>query len=103
MKATRQEVYGALDGERAYQDSKWTPDVTASAGRHENILEWLVYMKDYVEEAIHVMARREEPFATEFALNTTRKVAALGVAAMENCGVRYRFQEGSRPVGYTEK
>jgi hypothetical protein len=102
MKATRQQVYAVVDGERDYQDTKWTPETTASGGRHENILEWLTYMKNYCEEAINVMCRREEPFATEFALHTTRKVTALGVAAMENCGVMPRSIEGARPVGYTE-
>jgi hypothetical protein len=97
--ARREEVYEAIDGERAYQDSKWNPSTTSTGGRHENILEWLVYMKNYVEEAIHVMSREQEPEASEFALHTTRKVAGLAVSAMEQCGVRSRAQEGPRPIG----
>lgn len=98
MKATRAEAHAALDGERDYQDQKWGRAST-TGGRHENILEWLVYMKDYVEEAMRVMSREAEPEATEFALHTTRKVGGLALAAMENCGVRTRAQEGPRPVG----
>jgi len=98
-RADRSEVYNAIDSERDYQDSKWTPEATTTAGQHENPLEWLTYMKNYCEEAINVMCRQAEPGASEFALHTIRKVAALGVAAMEQCGVRTRQTEGPRPIG----
>ncbi len=102
-KATRAEVYAALDGERDYQDSKWTPETTTSGGQHEDPLAWLSYMKNYCEEGINVLCRRAEPEASEFALHTIRKVAALGVAAMEQCGVRTRAVEGPRAVGVTQQ
>lgn len=101
MKATRAEAHAVIDGELDYQDRKW--GATESGGRHENILEWLVYMKDYCEEAIHVMSRQAEPKATTFALYTARKVGALAVSAMMNCGALSREEEGARPIGFTEK
>lgn len=85
----RTEVYQAIDGERAYQ-MKWeNPEITDSGGRHSN-LEFLVYIRDYVEEALHFGSREPDPKFTTFSQNNLRKIAALAVAAMEQNGVLHR-------------
>lgn len=85
----RQDVYEVIDGERAYQATRWNPTTTTTGGKH-SVAEWLLYMKDYCDEALHHMARNGEPGASEFALNSVRKVTALGVACMEQHGAPAR-------------
>lgn len=80
---TRREVYEVIDGEREYQEQKWE-------GHEHTPTEWLVYMQDYITEALHFVSRNPDPTANEFALHNIRKVTALGVACMEQRGVRYR-------------
>lgn len=89
-KATRAEVYEALDGERAYQGTRWNRDTTETGGVHEGIADWLLYMESYLNEAKEHLSRNGEPGATEFALNNVRKVTALGVACMETLGAPRR-------------
>lgn len=89
MKVERKEVYVALDGERDYQDGLWGP--TGSQGLH-SVTEFLVFMEDYVKEALHYVSRNAEPGASEVALNIVRKVAAMGVACMEQHGAPHRNQ-----------
>jgi hypothetical protein len=80
--ATRAEVYSVIDGERAYQ-AKW--DTCESKGRH-TVTEWLVYMQDYLSEAINMVSREAEPACHEKALHNIRKITAMGVACMEQNG-----------------
>lgn len=87
MSATRQEVYAAIDSEREYQDARWNG--TASGGRH-SITEFLVYIKDYVEEALHIESREGVLTADPKALNIVRKVAGLAVVTMEQHGAPMR-------------
>ena len=98
--ATIAEVIAALEDERAYQDLKWNADTTASGGFHSPT-EWLVYIEDYVREAKQFTSRNAEPQATEFVINALRKIGAMAVAAQQQNGVRARFQEGGRPVGFS--
>jgi hypothetical protein len=85
----RADVYAAIDGERDYQ-KKWdNPDVTTSGGRHSNV-EFLAYIRDYVEEALHFASRNPDPQALPVCQNNLRKIAALAVAAMEQNGVLRR-------------
>jgi len=86
MKATRIEVYAAIDGERDYQDSRWNHETTASEGIHSPG-EFLVFMKDYLDEAFTKFSRQAEPKATEDVLDIIRKIAGMGVACMEQNGV----------------
>lgn len=88
-KATRTEVYNAIDGEREYQDIRWNVSTTTSEGTHSNV-EFLVYIRDYVEEALHFCSRNGDPIANDFAKKNLRKIAALAVAAMEQNGVSVR-------------
>lgn len=62
MKATRAEVYAAIDGERAYQNEKWNEDTTASGGSHSPA-EWLVYIDDYLREAKMQATRHADPMS----------------------------------------
>jgi hypothetical protein len=90
MKASMAEVFTAIDGERKYQDELWGP--TESHGQH-SITEFLVFMRDYVEEALHTESRESMSSADLKSLHIVRKVAALGVACMEQHGAPRR----SRP------
>jgi len=93
-------VYAAIDGERTYQNEKWSADTTETGGRHEPYV-WLGIIQDYRNEADHFWCRNPNPQADEFVLNALRKIAALAVAALEQNGVRTRQTEGPRPVGFT--
>jgi hypothetical protein len=85
----RKAVYDAIDGERAYQDARWTPETTSSGGQH-SLEEWIVYMEDYLAEAKHFLSRESWNTGYPKALNTMRKVTAMGVAAMEQHGAPQR-------------
>jgi len=97
MKATREEVFAAINGERDYQDSKWNP----IEDHQHSVEEWLVYIDDYVSEAKHALSRKPYSDSLPLALHTLRKIAAMGVAALEQNGVLTRTIEGPRPVGFT--
>ena len=87
--ASRGEVYSAIDSERSYQDGRWNCSTTSTCGRH-SVTEFLVFMNDYVEEALHFLSRNGEPEASQKALDIVRKVATLGVACMEQHGAPTR-------------
>jgi len=91
----RKDVYAVIDGERDYQDSKWNP----VEDHQHNLTEWLVYIRDYTEEALRVLSRKPDSEAIPFAKHTVRKIAAMGVVCMEQNGALARAQEGHRPVG----
>lgn len=99
-KATRAEVYAAIDGEREYQNGKWSLDTTETGGRHEPFI-WLAIIDDYVREAKAFWCRNPNPQADDFVKNALRKIAALGVAGLEQNGVIERKTEGPRPVGFS--
>lgn len=85
----RDEVYKAIDGEREYQGLVWNENTTSCKGIHNNT-EFLVYIRDYVDEALHIQTRQASPDCDVFAQHTLRKIAALAVAAMEQNGVLFR-------------
>lgn len=87
--ATRREVYEAIDSEREYQNSKWRrPDSIDPAGHNPHtITEWLAYMQYYVNEGLRVQTTS---FNEGDGLDFLRKVAALGVAGMEQHGAPRR-------------
>ena len=89
--ASRDEVYNAINGERDYQDGWKDPTLTDSSGLHSNV-EFLVYIQDYVAEALHVASRRPDPEARVQNTHALRKIAAMAVAAMEQNGVFPRQQ-----------
>ena len=81
----RKKVYKLLDAERDYQDMRWNESTTNSRGVH-NPYEWLVFLQDYLTEAFHKAARLPEPGAKEATMDMIRKIAAMGVCAMEQNG-----------------
>jgi hypothetical protein len=83
----RQEVYKAIDTERDYQDAKWGP--TESTGLH-SITEFLVFIRDYTEEAMHTQSRESMTTADPKGLDSMRKIAGLAVACMEQHGAPKR-------------
>lgn len=85
----RQDVYKLIDGEREYQDTRWTSETTTSGGLH-SIEEWIVFMEDYLTEAKHILARLPKQEADPKAMEIIRKVTAMGVAAMEQIETKAR-------------
>jgi len=89
MQATRQDVYAAIDSERAYQKDRWNEHTTTSKGFH-SFSEWIAYMEDYLAEAKHLLARTAKQDAYVQVSHIVRKVTAMGVAAMEEHGAPRR-------------
>ncbi len=89
----RDVVFRAINEETAYQKQLWDP--TASEGDH-SVTEFLVFMRDYIEEGLHIESRVGQAEADEKALHIVRKVAGMAVACMEQNGVRPR-----RPIHLT--
>jgi hypothetical protein len=81
---SREQVYAAIEDERAYQDARWggpSHDAFKSTG------DFLVYMQDYMRRAVEAYTTNVGDLA---ALHMIRKVVALGVAAMEFNGAPRR-------------
>ena len=85
----RMDVYAAIDGEREYQDRRWSAQTTETEGNH-TVGEFIGFMLDYLLEANKQISRQGEPRASQDALNTLRKVTAMGVACMEQNGAPKR-------------
>ena len=83
------EVAAAVSSERAYQDAIWNDDTTTSGGQH-SVAAWVVFMRSYLREADEFVSRHPEPKASELALDTIRKVTAMGFACMEQHGAPMR-------------
>lgn len=81
------DVFNAIRGEREYQQALWGP--TEMQGKH-NVTEFLVYLRDYVEEGLHIQSRIASPGAEDETLPIMRKIAALAVACMEQNGIVVR-------------
>lgn len=86
---SRGEVYKIIDGEREYQNEKWNENTTTSKGLH-SVTEWLVYIQDYLSEAMHIVSRNADPQAAIDGMENIRKIAGMCVAAMEQRGVKPR-------------
>lgn len=89
----RSEVYAAIDGERAYQDSLWNPATTPSGGIHP-VGSWLTFMRSYLRQAEEQISRGADPAASLAAMDTVRKIASMAVAAMEQNGAPRRELRG---------
>ncbi len=91
MKASRQDVYQAIDSERAYQ-TKW--DTAESRGLHTPG-EFILFMEHYLAEARRLESTTESGNngvgGGEGSLDFIRKVAALGVSCMEQNGAPRRL------------
>lgn len=86
---SRTEVFEAINGEREYQLKRWgkerNPGVLEQIPK--SVGEYLVYMQDYLSEAIHNATRSN---GDESTLQALRKVVTLGVACFEEHGVPKR-------------
>lgn len=82
---SRELIYKFIDSERDYQDWKWNDATCRSGGRHSRT-EWLVFMRDYIEEAMHVVSREADQHCDHRVDATMRKIAAMAVACMEHNG-----------------
>lgn len=71
-----------LQSERDYQEKMWNENTTASAGMHSES-EFLVFMQDYLREAMTQVSRNPEPMASNMAAATVRKVCAMALACAE--------------------
>ena len=87
MKTNLEDVFKAIKNERKYQDELFGDQETE--GQH-SITEFLVYIRDYTEEALHVVSRMVDPECNDIALHIVRKIATLCVACMEQNGIRER-------------
>ena len=83
MKSDFNEALAAVVSERRYQEMRKVRD---SGQESHSVGEYLLYMQDYLNEAIHVAARTWGPDAPAKTLEIVRKVTALGFACMEDNG-----------------
>ena len=90
--ATREEVYKAIDSERAYQESRWNATTTVSENIH-SFEDWIMYMEDYLAEAKHLLARNPRQVADPECCHIMRKVLAMGVNSLEQHGAPHREAE----------
>ena len=63
---------------------------TNTHGRHARPEEWLVYIQDYLSEAVNIATRSAEPASSKRVMDNIRKITAMGVAAMEQIGCERR-------------
>ena len=68
--------------EREYQEKIWNENTTSSGGNHSH-MEFFVFIKDYLDEAIHILSRNPEPEASDKASHSMRKIAAMSLASLE--------------------
>ena len=87
----RKNVYKAIDSERDYQDSKWGD--TLCEGKHSPT-EYMVYIQDYLQEAMNVVSRVADPEGSAHAMHIIRKITAMGVACGEQNGMPEREDRG---------
>lgn len=92
MKATRTEVFNAIDAERLFQDALAEAAHGDPANDQRKPLEsFSLYLNHYVLQLQTQLTTVWGPEAYEQPLHTLRKIAALAVAAQECHGVRYRM------------
>ena len=85
----RIEVYEILDGERQYQDLRWTEGNRENGipDEEKSVAEWISYMEYHLNKAKNKVYHLNK----EEALAEIRKVTALGVRAMEIHGCPKRI------------
>ncbi len=80
--ARRDDAFKAVREEREYQDQAW--DDVRTVG------EYLVFMRHYLGKAEAALTENPYPQAEFESLDEIRKIAALGLAALEHNGVVHR-------------
>jgi len=90
MQASREQVYVALDSERAYQDSKWGDSASSDRPGHgeRSIDEFALYLSGYATKLAAYCSEFGNPHVK---LGLVRKITALGVACMEQHGAPHRM------------
>ena len=86
MKATRQEIYAAIDGEREHQNTLCARNQWSEA---KTIGEFLLTIECLIDKAKESWYMEPDLQASE-TLNNMRKIAATAVACMEEHGVLKR-------------
>jgi hypothetical protein len=86
----REAVFKVIDSERDYQIFR-----ASQVGKREqlhSVCDYLVYMEDYLREMKTQLARiwTNDGLAPPEALDTLRKITALGVVCMEQNGAQKR-------------
>lgn len=71
-----------IQSERDYQEKMWNEETTSSGGLHSDS-EFLVFMQDYLREAMNQVSRQAEPTASKVAASTVRKICAMALACAE--------------------
>lgn len=86
MKATRQEAFDAINGERDYQESLWPREVVH--GTELSVGDFILLVEEYAAKARLAWSKQKYP-ETE-ALDNIRKIAGIAVRGMETHGVVLR-------------
>lgn len=94
LKMERREIYKCLDGERDYQDLKWSErnDLNGIPDTKKQVSEWLNYIEFHLEKAKYknyILDKNET-------LAELRKVAALAVRCFEIHGCPARQSENDQ-------
>lgn len=89
MKTTRQQVYEAIDTERAYQDSKWGNTLSGDrVGNGErSVDEFSLYISGYTTDLVAFSSHFSDDIKK---LEIIRKIAGLCVNCMEQHGAPKR-------------
>jgi len=87
--ASRSEAYAAIDSERLYQDKMRGNSRRENVEDNRDLGALILFMDEYVDKAKKAFSG-PHPEGRERALSQVRKVAALGVLAMEMHGVYHR-------------
>lgn len=82
-KLSRAEVYLRIDSERAYQGTRWGDKI-------HSVPEWLVYIRNYMNEAEGILSREADEVAVPKSLEIMRKLAGMCVCALEQHGCNFR-------------
>jgi hypothetical protein len=90
MKATRAEVYAAIDTERDYQDRFWPQDGQQEYPTPLRLGEQLLLAEEYLARARTVWTGEKD--GEQQTLDAIRKVAGVLVSAMERHGAVARIQ-----------
>jgi hypothetical protein len=90
----RYKVYQILDGERDYQDEKWTEhnELNGIPDSGKSISEWIDFIEYHINKAKTFVYYGEQ----QKALAEMRKITTLGVKALEELGCPPR--EGHEPM-----
>jgi hypothetical protein len=98
--STRQEVYAVIDTERSYQELMAIKAHGDPSNDYNKSLEnFALYIASYSAELTNQLSRTWGPDAYKAALDTVRKIAALGVAAMEVHGAQPRVAPTKHTAG----